>query len=162
MTLCIAKNLFMTLEHYFHTAFSFIFEQISDTGDLNQTIYPKIEWVYLCICLSVYLCICVSVYLCICVSFSLCVSRPDQWPWQKFVRQISESWLLSWCCSLTLWRGVTPGFCLYLILILIFILILADMKRRWEHGGLHIERGSQCYSSACPLPLGGTNKRALF
>ena len=146
MTLCIAKNLFMTLEHYFHTAFSFIFEQISDTGELDQTMYPNREWVYLC---------------CILILFFVCIQA---WPMTmtKFVRQISESWLLSWCCSLTLWRGVTPGFCLYPIPILIFILILADMKRRWEHGGLHIERGSQCYSSACPLPLGGTNKRALF
>ena len=37
----------MTLEHYFHTAFSFIFEQISDTGEINQTIYPNIEWVHI-------------------------------------------------------------------------------------------------------------------
>ena len=137
----------------------------SSSNNFCCTSMEGVYFYYICgfglsVCVSVYLCICVSVYLCICVSFSLCVSRPDQWPWQKFVRQISESWLLSWCCSLTLWRGVTPGFCLYPILILIFI--LADMKRRWEHGGLHIERGSQCYSSACPLPLGGTNKRALF
>ena len=31
-----------------------------------------------------------------------------------------------------------------------------------KHYGSHIERASQCYSSACPLPLRGTNKRALF
>ena len=51
----------MTLEHYFHTAFSFIFEQISDTGEINQTIYPNIEWVYLC-CILIFFFVCIQAW----------------------------------------------------------------------------------------------------
>ena len=52
------------------------------------------------------------------------------------LRKISCSW--SWFGSWSIWRG------------------------GGKHWGLHIEVGSQCYSSACSLPLRGTNRRALF